>query len=161
MRLGWSVSPGPCGRRFLVVSFGDPQRSRDALDRLLARSVAVIALAGAASAVASSPAAAHGGTKTIIGLNFGFGFPAWPYYYPPYYYPPPVVYAPPPVVYAPSAVVYAQPAPVMVTPAPRPYVARNGQTCREYQSTAVIGGMMRPVYGTACLQPDGAWRIVN
>lgn len=72
-----------------------------------------------------------------------------------------MVYTAPPVVYAPSAVVYAQPAPMMVTPASGPYVARNGQTCREYQSTAVIGGMMRPVYGTACLQPDGAWRIVN
>ena len=72
-----------------------------------------------------------------------------------------MVYAPPPVVYAPPPVVYAQPAPMVVNPASAPYVARNGQTCREYQSTAMIGGAMRPVYGTACLQPDGAWRIVN
>jgi surface antigen len=71
-----------------------------------------------------------------------------------------VVYAPP-AVYAPPPVVYAQPAPLVVNPASAPYMANNGQTCREYQSTAVIAGARRPVYGTACLQPDGAWRIVN
>jgi hypothetical protein len=33
--------------------------------------------------------------------------------------------------------------------------------CREYQTTARINGVMQPTYGTACLQPDGTWRIVN
>jgi surface antigen len=65
------------------------------------------------------------------------------------------------VIYAPPPAVYASPAPIVVNPASAPYVASNGQTCREYQSTAVIGGVTRPVYGTACLQRDGAWRIVN
>jgi hypothetical protein len=120
--------------------------------------------AGAAALLAQTgPAAAH--SRTFIGLNFGFGYAPWPYYYRPYHYPsyyyPPYYYYPPPVVYAPPPVVYAQPAPMVVNPASAPYVARNGQTCREYQSTAVIGGAVRPVHGTACLQPDGAWRIVN
>lgn len=33
--------------------------------------------------------------------------------------------------------------------------------CREYNSTAVIDGSRVPVYGTACRQPDGSWRIVD
>lgn len=33
--------------------------------------------------------------------------------------------------------------------------------CREYTATAVIGGRPVPTYGTACLQPDGSWRIVS
>jgi hypothetical protein len=127
--------------------------------RSLARAVFPFALVIAAVLAAPAPAAAH--SRVFLGLNFGFGVPAWPYYYRPYYYPPPVVYAPPPVVYAPPPVVYAQPAPVVGAPTSQPYVARNGQTCREYQGTAVVGGVSRQIYGTACLQPDGSWRIVN
>jgi hypothetical protein len=128
---------------------------------LLARCAAAIAVTAGALLTQAGPAAAH--SKTFIGLNFGFGYAPWPYYYRPYYYPyyPPVVYAPPPVVYALPQVVHLQPAPMVVNPASAPYVARNGQTCREYQTRAVVGGVSRPVYGTACLQPDGAWRIVN
>jgi hypothetical protein len=127
----------------------------------IARFAALLALATGALLVQAIPADA--GTRTFIGLNFGFGYAPYPYYYPPpyYYYPPPVVYAPAPVVYARPQVVYTQPAPLVVNPASAPYVARNGQTCREYQSTAVVGGVSRPIYGTACLQPDGTWRIVN
>lgn len=33
--------------------------------------------------------------------------------------------------------------------------------CREYTMDAVIGGQVEKVFGTACLQPDGSWRIVN
>lgn len=33
--------------------------------------------------------------------------------------------------------------------------------CREYRTTAVIGGKKQQVYGTACRQPDGSWQIVN
>lgn len=33
--------------------------------------------------------------------------------------------------------------------------------CREYQSTATIGGKKEQVYGTACRQPDGSWKIVK
>ena len=31
--------------------------------------------------------------------------------------------------------------------------------CREYTINAVIGGRTEPVYGTACRQADGSWRI--
>jgi hypothetical protein len=96
-----------------------------------------------------------------------YGPPRYAYYYygPRYYYPPPAVYyyphyvpvAPPPVVYVPvprGPAVAAQPAsPVYQTP--------QGQYCREYQGTLNIGGHPQPSYGTACLQPDGTWRLMN
>jgi hypothetical protein len=90
---------------------------------------------------------------------------AYFYYGPRYYYPPPVAYyyphyvpvPPPPVVYVPvprGPVVAAQPAsPVYQTP--------QGQYCREYQGTLNIGGKPQPSHGTACLQPDGTWRLMN
>lgn len=31
--------------------------------------------------------------------------------------------------------------------------------CREYRSTANIAGKKQQVYGTACRQPDGTWKI--
>lgn len=31
--------------------------------------------------------------------------------------------------------------------------------CREYTIDAVVGGQTEQVYGTACRQPDGSWRI--
>jgi surface antigen len=37
----------------------------------------------------------------------------------------------------------------------------NGQPCREFQQTVTIGGRSEQAYGIACMQPDGAWRIVN
>lgn len=36
-----------------------------------------------------------------------------------------------------------------------------GLTCREFQQTVVIGGNTEDAYGTACLQEDGAWKIVE
>jgi hypothetical protein len=55
-------------------------------------------------------------------------------------------------------------APVMVPPA-TPLVSTvapiGGEDCREYQGNAEIGGASQPVYGTACRQPDGTWRITN
>lgn len=45
--------------------------------------------------------------------------------------------------------------------APEPAQADEGLYCREYSGTAWIDGRARPAYGTACLQPDGAWRIVS
>ncbi len=41
-------------------------------------------------------------------------------------------------------------------------VSVNGNKyCREYRSTADIGGKQQQVYGTACRQPDGSWKIVK
>jgi surface antigen len=37
----------------------------------------------------------------------------------------------------------------------------NGLYCREYQAVATVGGKPQQVYGTACRQPDGAWKIVS
>ena len=87
-------------------------------------------------------------------VSFGFGVPlAGP---PAYYYPPPAYYAPPAYYYPPA------PAPAYAAP---PYQAEGaqaqGQTCREYRSTTTIDGRPQATYGTACLQPDGTWRIVN
>jgi surface antigen len=47
-----------------------------------------------------------------------------------------------------------------VTPV-RSYQARDGRFCREYQTSAVIGGRPQEVYGTACRSPDGTWQIMN
>ena len=37
----------------------------------------------------------------------------------------------------------------------------DGAYCREYQTAATVGGKVQHVYGTACRQPDGAWKIVD
>jgi surface antigen len=47
-----------------------------------------------------------------------------------------------------------------ITPRPA-YQTSNGQYCREYQQTVVVGGETQSAYGRACRQPDGTWRIVN
>lgn len=44
-----------------------------------------------------------------------------------------------------------------VTPT-RTYEVASGP-CREYIIDAVIGGRPEKVYGTACRQPDGSWKI--
>lgn len=38
---------------------------------------------------------------------------------------------------------------------------RNGEYCREYVRTITIGNRIEEGYGTACLQPDGSWKIQN
>ena len=88
------------------------------------------------------------------------------YYAEPAYYTPPVyrsgyvpnyvapeyvepVYAAP-TYYAPTA--YAQPT----------YVDNNtGHYCREYSQRTQIGTQTQESYGTACMQPDGSWRIIS
>jgi surface antigen len=37
----------------------------------------------------------------------------------------------------------------------------NGEVCREFQQTIVVGGQTQQGVGTACRQPDGTWRIVS
>ena len=41
------------------------------------------------------------------------------------------------------------------------YRQADGRYCREYLTTATVGGQTREVYGRACRQPDGAWEIVR
>tara|TARA_R110000787_G_scaffold99110_8_gene203617 strand:- start:356 stop:751 length:396 start_codon:yes stop_codon:yes gene_type:complete len=63
-----------------------------------------------------------------------------------------VVYVTRPPVQVPVYIPVAAPAPVQV---------QSDTQCREYNATAVIDGRRVPVYGTACRQPDGSWRIVD
>jgi len=37
----------------------------------------------------------------------------------------------------------------------------GGAPCREYTVDAVIGGKPQKVYGKACRQPDGSWKVQN
>lgn len=37
----------------------------------------------------------------------------------------------------------------------------NQQPCREYTTHAIIGGKSQQIYGKACRQADGAWRVVQ
>ncbi len=47
-----------------------------------------------------------------------------------------------------------------VTPTKTIHVTEN-RYCREYTTTAVIGGKTQDTYGKACRQPDGSWRLVS
>jgi hypothetical protein len=40
-------------------------------------------------------------------------------------------------------------------------VTPDGRQCREFQQQVTIGGNDEEAYGTACLQPDGSWQVVN
>lgn len=77
--------------------------------------------------------------------------------YPRHYYPParhaPYAYVPPPPVYPQRS--------MQAVPASPVYRTAQGQYCREYQGMIQVQGMMQPSFGTACLMPDGVWRIVN
>lgn len=42
----------------------------------------------------------------------------------------------------------------------RTYETAEGP-CREYTVDATIGGRKETVYGTACRQPDGSWRVTG
>ncbi len=46
-----------------------------------------------------------------------------------------------------------------VTPT-RTYETASGP-CREYAIDAIIGGRREDVYGTACRQQDGSWKVMN
>lgn len=37
----------------------------------------------------------------------------------------------------------------------------DGDYCREYQQTIIVGGQEETAYGQACRQPDGSWKIMN
>jgi hypothetical protein len=117
----------------------------------MSRKIVGVLLVAAALALAATPASARGAR---VGIGIGFGFPLFAYG-PPVYYPPPPAYyyAPPPVVYAPP--------PMAATPTGPAYVGRSGAPCREFQTSGLVGGRMEQLYGTACQQPDGSWRVVR
>jgi hypothetical protein len=85
------------------------------------------------------------------GSYFGFDFRYSPYPYP-YGYP----------YYAPVYVTSAQPPPTVVYRERAQIISREKvASCREYTKKIVIDGKEARAYGTACLQNDGSWRIVN
>lgn len=50
---------------------------------------------------------------------------------------------------------------VSFAPAAKAQSYGGGDYCREYTRTVTIGNRREEAYGTACLQPDGQWQIVN
>ena len=131
--------------------------------RPMMAALAIVAGCGA-WALAPTPAAA----RIFIGVGFGLPlFPGayWPYYPPyPYYYPPPPAYAYYPAPAAPLPAPGAPPPAAAAAPnAAITYTSRPaftnaaGQPCREY--TATRGSQQ--VFGTACRDAGGQWRIIN
>jgi hypothetical protein len=61
----------------------------------------------------------------------------------------------------------APPAPKPVMPGvqaaaqPPIYQDTSGSTCRQYSQHLRTAGGIQESYGTACLQPDGSWRVVK
>jgi surface antigen len=41
------------------------------------------------------------------------------------------------------------------------YKNAEGDYCREYTQSIVVGGRKQDAYGTACRQPDGSWKIIE
>jgi hypothetical protein len=60
------------------------------------RTAVIAALLALGAAFASQPAEAHGRSRVVVGV--GFGYPFWGPYWSPWYYPPPYYYGPPVVV---------------------------------------------------------------
>ncbi len=81
------------------------------------------------------------------------------------YRPAPRIYWPAPpsrVVVLPPRTIYVPSSPVLqAVPASPVFRGTDGRYCREYQTTVTIAGTGQPGYGTACLEPDGTWRVVN
>ncbi len=48
----------------------------------------------------------------------------------------------------------------VVTPR-RTYYVHEHQPCREYVTRATIGGKSEQIYGTACRQEDGSWKVIR
>ena len=86
----------------------------------------------------------------LIGLGLGFVFSPLVYGYP-YYAPAPIYSAP------------AQLPPQRSMPEQRSDTATREQSayCREYTKEILVDGKEEKVYGTACQQGDGRWRIMN
>ena len=150
----------------LVAASAAPSRAGD-LDPLFGGLIGGGMGAGIGYAAGKSKGAAIGG---ILGLGLGALIAASAdndhrRYHHAAYAPPPPVYAPPPA-YAPPPV-YPSPydqgyqAPSYQPPyqaAPQQY---STAYCRQYSGSLIIDGRQQPSYGTACLQPDGTWRVVN
>lgn len=58
-------------------------------------------------------------------------------------------------VYTPNYVAPAAPPPGAI------YASTGHGYCREYSELVRVHGQIQESYGTACLQPDGSWRVVK
>ena len=143
--------------------------------RIIAGIGATVAIAAFGFAI---PFLMRAPAKAFVAFSFGFpiGFPAYPPP-PPYYYPPlpPPGYYPPPGTsglrgaYPPAAgqshgysLSAGLPGSPSITYTPRrAWTDASGRQCREYTTTREIDGRGTKLYGTACRDPDGQWRIVN
>ncbi|MGH8121093.1 MAG: hypothetical protein ACRESK_10815 [Gammaproteobacteria bacterium] len=123
----------------------------------------ILALAILIAGILLSPSASAGGYRhghrhghyygggDSINFGFGFVFPIYSYGYYPYYDRRPV---------------YIEQG-RMPTPATLPeqpaYSASQEEPayCREYTKSIIVDGKEEMAYGTACLQEDGNWRIMN
>jgi hypothetical protein len=126
--------------------------------RSIIRGFAALAGAIVVAMALAGPALAwdghHHGSRGFF--SFSFGFPS--YYYAPYpYYAPAYGYSPY-YAYPPSYGYADQP---MYQYQPAPAQADQQSYCREFQSVIVVEGRQQQAFGTACLQPDGSWQIVN
>lgn len=88
--------------------------------------------------------------RTHVRFNFGTA----PYYPTRYYQHPRVMYSPVPVAPQPQ-VIYIN------NDNSRQVSMRDGRYCREYSTVINVGGRGEHTYGTACMQPDGSWQIIN
>ncbi|HUY68600.1 MAG TPA: glycine zipper 2TM domain-containing protein [Alphaproteobacteria bacterium] len=78
-----------------------------------------------------------------------------------YYSEPGYVYYPGPVYFQTTYVPnYVAPPAYDASPSPY-YDTANSDYCREFTQEATVAGHEAETYGTACLQPDGSWRVVR
>jgi len=91
----------------------------------------------------------------LIGNSIGSSYDNENRYYsssPGYTYPEPGYYQ---TSYVPNYVAPPAPPPESVA-----YYSDNEQTyCREYTQEIRVNGQLEESYGTACMQPDGSWRV--
>jgi hypothetical protein len=132
--------------------------------RAVRKGLGLAAIVAALALVAVDPASAGGRHRHHDDgfVSFGFSFPAYgyddygydPYYAPAYAYRPPYEpygpYDDEPMYYNDGASQYSS-----------PYRSDEGSYCREFQTTVVIDGRPERAFGTACMQPDGSWAVVN
>lgn len=102
------------------------------------------------------------------GYNYGYAAPQYSYYQPTYVAPPPAyvysrryqqpLYEPVPQVEYRSPVYVEE---GYIDYMPPPVIEERDDYCREFTQQVRINGRMQESYGTACLQPDGSWRVAR
>ena len=110
------------------------------------------------------PCCGYWGPGPYWGYPGPYGYYPPAAYYPPLPYPAPAYPPPAPSAYTPPTATAAPAAPgaprvqPQITYTGKPAFTNSaGQTCREYKTSA----SGRNVFGTACEQSDGQWRVVN